>query len=140
MRTLVLFYRKTKYFWIFSKFVLILLFLSAIIERINETDIGSLVVQGLFISYTIVAIVLLIHELTRRKLYKILKLVIGIINIILGLISGYMMLTAGINKNTILMNIWFLFFPFWIILLGLYDILSEKVYLNSTTANKVYKK
>lgn len=115
------FYKSTKYFWILSRIVLIILFSVAILNRISETHISDLIVSALFLIIFFLMITITIIGLLKKNPHYLLRFVVGAFFVLFGFLSSYL-LTLGKTDYAIHIKIGFQLVPLWIILYGIYEI------------------
>jgi len=129
MRAVKIFFNKTHYFWIVSRFILIVLFSFATFNKVDFQSLSSLfafVIMCLqLFSMTYVAI----SEIFKRKPFIGLKMYSGISAIFFGLLIVVLIFVSQ-NDDYSVKVIGLLFFPLWIILYGLWETISTKEIVN----------
>lgn len=118
-----LFFKKTYYFWIFSRALLIISYTCAINFWNTQTyKIGEILVNVLIIGMIILMITLFIFDFTKKQAPFVIKLIPGIFNILFGFLLIY--LVAQLMKEDFVLLVYLL--PIWTILYGIFEIISSK--------------
>lgn len=119
------FYKKTKYFWLLSKLIIIILVILDIIDRIDKIDIGNLFVQFIFTSYVFFSSIILYYDITKKYNPRLCKIFIGVINIFIGLFFAYLFSVGSVESTSSMVYVWYVYFIFWMIFIGVYDIITR---------------
>ena len=123
MDALWLFYKRTKYFWIVSRVILILLFGAVSVKKNPFETTGESIVSSVFFLYLISMTVLLILEFLKRN-PNLLAYFTGVVSIIIGFVMAYLILYVGYPEYG-LGIIAFEILPLWIIAFGFKDIIEK---------------
>ena len=116
------FYKTTKYLWIISRVILIVLFGVTVINRISETRTSDLIVTSFFLLLIILMIMISTFEFSKKQPHFSLQFVVGISNVLLGFLMSYLFLTLVEKDYAIHVQIGFQFLPLWLILYGAFEI------------------
>ncbi|SFU37529.1 hypothetical protein SAMN05216480_10243 [Pustulibacterium marinum] len=116
------FYQSTKYLWIVSRILLIILFSAAISNRIKETTMSDIIVSSVFIMVIFLLIVLAIMGFLKKKAHYVLHFMVGILITLFGILCSYLLLTFGETKYAVHIKMGFQLAPLWIVLYGIYEI------------------
>ncbi len=120
---MIKFYTATKYLWIISRIILIIFYGLTLSERLSETEIPDLIVNLLITIVLISMISISLFEFIKKKPHYSLTFFVGIINICIGVLMSYLLLTIGDTNYSILAQIGFQLLPIWIILYGFFEII-----------------
>lgn len=116
------FYKTTKYLWIISRIVLILFFGATLLNRISETRPSDLIVNALFLILFLSMIIISVYGILKKETHFSLSFLVGIFNVLLGVLLSYLLLTVGEIDYAIHVQIGFQLLPLWIILYGIFEI------------------
>jgi len=119
---LIKFYNTTKYLWIISRIILILLFGVTILNRISETNLSDLIVNSLFLILFLSMIILSVFGILKKEPHFSLRFLVGIFTILFGILMSYLLLTLGNTKYATHVQIGFQLLPLWIILYGIFEV------------------
>ena len=117
------FYLKTDRFWLFSRILFTLLFIAAVIIVLFDSDFEpkNIIGYSIFGIYISLMILISVRRTYKKPISSTVKMTTGILSIIIGFLMSYTILTN--DEIDELLKVGFHFFPVWIILLGLRDIL-----------------
>lgn len=121
--TLKLFFRKTNYFWIITRVILIALFLSVIFNEGFKFDYSSIFVIVLFSIFTIILTYISIKEFLKKTPFLGFKILAGVFVISLALVIIFLIFYS---TSIDLMNLFLLIFPLWLIIYGIWEIFTAK--------------
>lgn len=116
------FYKATKYIWIVSRIILILLFGVTVVSRLSETRISDYIVNSMFLVLIILMIIISAFGFLKKETHFSLRFLAGIPNVLFGVLLSYLLLTLGKTDYAIHVQIGFQLLPLWIILYGFYEI------------------
>lgn len=115
-------FKRTHYFWIVSRVLLIILFSNAISFLFREkTGIGSLIVTTILVIFVLSMAITFIQEIIKKKRMKILLLYNSIFVIFFSIIS----ILASIQILGIKETLIVLFLPSWWLLFGVWEWLNK---------------
>lgn len=118
-----LFFKKTYYFWIVSRLLLIVLYTCTINFRNNPNyGIGNICVNILIIVMILLMVTLFLFDLLEKHAPKIIQLIPGIFNILFGSLLFYLVLQFISTGFELLIQL----IPIWIILYGIFEITNNK--------------
>jgi len=136
----VLLFKRSKFIWIFSRLILILLFLSAIIGRFNNQKLSDLFVTSLVTLYVFSLIFMMFFDFLKKQIHFSVRLFAGIFSVFYALVLSYLLLTIQNDNFGMIAEVGFQILPLWIILYGIYEILQAKESLQAkkleTTSDK----
>jgi hypothetical protein len=118
-----LFFKKTYYFWIVSRIILIILFACSVNTFSHQKyNTGRMLVDILLTITILLMIAICVFEYHKKKVPFIVKIVPGIFNIFFGLLLYYLV-NFFMSQNFV-----FLAFcvPIWIITQGIFEIVNDK--------------
>ena len=118
------FYLKTNKFWMLSRILFTLLFIAAVIKVFfldSDFEPGNIISFSFLVIYISLMILILFRRVFKKTIPSAVKLTTGIISILLGFIMSYTILIF--HNIDELLKIKLQFFPVWLILLGLKDVL-----------------
>ena len=119
------FFRATKYLWIVSRIILIILFGVTISSNsLSSYDTPDLVSKSIFLIPLILMILISIFEILKKEPHYVLRFLVGIFLVCLGLLMSYLLLTLAKENFSIYAEIGFQFLPIWIILYGIFEIVN----------------
>lgn len=125
------FYLKTDKFWNFSRLLFTILLAIAVIIVFSESDFEPRNIIGfsILVLYISLMILIFIRRVNKEHIPSSIMMTTGIISILFGFLMSYTIFT---NQNIDeLLKFGFYFFPIWIILLGLKDLLFYQTNLRS---------
>lgn len=120
------FFKKTHYFWVVSRFILILLFAYASINQLNEKSLSSIIVACLFLFVAIWMLSIAILEIRNKKFLMPVKVLTGSFSVFFGLLLSYLIISLGGENYSLWTNLGFLIIPLWIITYGIWEIKTAK--------------
>jgi uncharacterized membrane protein len=124
MKTLKKFYNSTKYFWIISRILFILLFSTVILKRITEFSIPDLIVNSVILIVVFSMIVITISGFLKKKSNYSLRFIVGAFMVLFGFLMSYLLLSTGTKEYSIYIEISFQLLPLWIVFYGIYEIIN----------------
>lgn len=115
-----IFFQRTKWLWIVTRTLLIVLFIIAIAksESLANLHTGS-IAYFLASIYVISLLIILSEELIKTRSFKILHYLTGTFSVIFGIIISYLLIS---NNDFQLQNILVQVVPVWMIAFGIYDL------------------
>ena len=114
-------FKKTHYFWIVSRFLIIALFAISTYNQIEITSIGSIIVLCLFTVYILFMALTAVMEILKRKVFAIIKVGIGALTIFFSFFLAYITFSLyGIQPFALFIVL------IWLILYGLWEIVTAK--------------
>ena len=125
------FYKRTKYLWKVSRIILIIFFGVAILNRLSEIKISDLIVNALFLILITSMITISVFEFLKKEPYFYLRFLVGIFNVLFGILLCYLILTLGKTDYAVHIQIGFQIIPLWIVLYGLFEISNGIKYLKN---------
>jgi hypothetical protein len=115
------FFRKTHYFWIVSRVILLLLFLFVLVDQKIETGVGFAIITTVVVLFVISIISLIIFGLTKKEAPKLLKLFAGGFSLFFGAVLLYLLLfTFNVEYVYLAFCI-----PLWLLLHGTWEITNK---------------
>jgi len=121
MKLLKTFYRKTHYFWMVSRVILLLLFLFVLVDQKIETGVGFAIINTIVVLFVFSIISLIILGLAKREAPKLLKLFAGGFSLFFGLVLFYLLLFTFNDKFVYLAFC----IPLWLLLHGTWEITNK---------------
>lgn len=121
-----LLFKRSKFIWIFSRLILILLFLSVIIGGFNNRKLSDLFVTSLVTLYVFSLIFILFFDFLKKQIHFSVRLFAGIFSVFYALVLSYLLLTIQNDNFGMIAKVGFQIIPLWIILYGIYEILKAK--------------
>ena len=119
------FFRATKYLWIVSRIILIILFGVTISSNaLSSYDTPDLVSKLMFLIPLILMILVSIFEILKKEPHYVLRFLVGIFHVCIGLLMSYLLLTLAKGNHSVYAEIGFQFLPIWIILYGIFEIVN----------------
>lgn len=118
------FLKHTRFLWLTSRILLIFLFLSTLLSRINDRELSDLIVNFLLVFYIGSMILIAIFGLLKRHIHFAVRLFVGIFTVFSGLAISYLLLIVNNVKYSVFAEIGFQIIPFWISLYGVYELLK----------------
>lgn len=115
------FFTRTYYFWVVSRFLIIVLFAISTYSQIEIKSIGSIIVSCLFTIYVLLMTLTAIMEMLKRKVFAAIKIVIGTLTIFFSLFLSYITFSMyGIQPFALFIVLT------WLIFYGLWEIVTAK--------------
>lgn len=119
-------FKRSKFIWILSRLILIILFLSAIIGRFNNRKLSDLFVTSLVTLYVFSLIFIMFFDFLKKQIHFSVRLFAGIFSVFYALVLSYLLLTIQNDNFGMIAEVGFQILPLWIILYGIYEILKAK--------------
>ena len=126
MELLKTFFRKTHYFWIISRVILIILFLLVVVNQKFESKPSFGIVYGIIAVYVICMVYLSILEFTKKDAPKIIKIFTGGFSIFFGLVILYLLIFQFNGFVVLAFCV-----PIWLIIYGTWEIMHKVTAANS---------
>lgn len=117
-------FRKTKYFWIITRLIFIVVYFYTALNQISFNDYSKLAVCSFFLILVILMSLITILEFLRKKTFSGIKIFVGIINILFGILLTYLILFIVKNDGN---NVFFLWLPLWFIFYGFWEFYVVKI-------------
>lgn len=120
------FYLRTDKFWNFSRILFTLLFISAVVIVLFNSDLEPRNLIGYFLLGIYISLMglILFRRAYKKFIPSAVKVITGVMSILLGFLMSYTILT---NPNIgELLKIGFHFIPVWLVFLGLRDIILRQ--------------
>ena len=124
MKFLRLFFQKTHYFWVSTRFIFIILFLWTAVEIMDYENSEDLVISGVILLYTLFILDLAIRDLLKKPSSIWIKKFVGGFSIFYGLLLAFLMLQT--SSEGLFDNISFILLALWPILYGIWEIPKKK--------------
>ena len=125
MNTIEKFYKKTRYFWIVSRVLLILIFIYPIFKISKDADLINNIINSTCMIYVILMLIILIKEISKKNTHN-LKIYTGILSLFYGIIMSVFLIKLETEFSTMSV-IYFQLIPLWIILFGIWELKNSEL-------------